>query len=377
MVGVMLLMLCVAMVHPLRLRHRRPVEDDRAHSRRPLHDLPDHGDEPGDEGALAWPYMLGVMLGGTVPFLSFFVERKVASGWPGRAPPDRARRRPEGPRRAGSTADAAPAGSLEPLALRRVEHQVADHRSGDHAEDDEQRHEPGPKEISESRTAAPAPMAYFWTGDILNFLRPRSACPASPTLCVFLPTSGAPAVVPCRDISQKFVLQAPPTSRRCGARRGRPAGAPGSPTAGRTAQVPAPPPCSAARRARAAAPARPRTAWRRATTDPPPGWTRSGAVGPGRRRRGSWTGAGRRGTSVAGRPLVDQDIARLHPAMMRPRACGSASCSSTASPIAATRAGGSGPTGREHLVERAVHGEPAQRPGHHAPAAVPRGSAWP
>jgi integral membrane protein len=25
----------------------------------------------------SWPYMLGVMLGGTVPFLSFFVERKV------------------------------------------------------------------------------------------------------------------------------------------------------------------------------------------------------------------------------------------------------------------------------------------------------------
>ncbi|MFI7616537.1 DUF3817 domain-containing protein [Nonomuraea terrae] len=25
----------------------------------------------------AWPYMLGVMLGGTVPFLSFYVERRV------------------------------------------------------------------------------------------------------------------------------------------------------------------------------------------------------------------------------------------------------------------------------------------------------------
>lgn len=25
----------------------------------------------------AWPYMLGVMLGGTVPFLSFYIERRV------------------------------------------------------------------------------------------------------------------------------------------------------------------------------------------------------------------------------------------------------------------------------------------------------------
>lgn len=25
----------------------------------------------------SWPYMLGIMLGGTVPFLSFYVERKV------------------------------------------------------------------------------------------------------------------------------------------------------------------------------------------------------------------------------------------------------------------------------------------------------------
>jgi len=25
----------------------------------------------------SWPYMLGVMLGGTVPFLSFYVERRV------------------------------------------------------------------------------------------------------------------------------------------------------------------------------------------------------------------------------------------------------------------------------------------------------------
>jgi hypothetical protein len=25
----------------------------------------------------SWPYLLGVMLGGTVPFLSFYVERRV------------------------------------------------------------------------------------------------------------------------------------------------------------------------------------------------------------------------------------------------------------------------------------------------------------
>ena len=26
-----------------------------------------------------WPYMLGIMLGGTVPFLSFYIERRVTS----------------------------------------------------------------------------------------------------------------------------------------------------------------------------------------------------------------------------------------------------------------------------------------------------------
>ncbi|SDH72611.1 DUF3817 domain-containing protein [Nonomuraea jiangxiensis] len=76
-VGVMLLVLCVAMV----LRYgfgEASISKIVA---------PIHGGlymiylltvmNLGMKARWSWPYMLGVMLGGTVPFLSFYVERKV------------------------------------------------------------------------------------------------------------------------------------------------------------------------------------------------------------------------------------------------------------------------------------------------------------
>ncbi|MFG3436083.1 DUF3817 domain-containing protein [Nonomuraea sp. NPDC047897] len=76
-VGVMLLVLCVAMV--LRYGFGNP---DLSKITAPIHgffymvylvavmNL-------GMKGRWSWPYMLGIMLGGTVPFLSFFVEHRV------------------------------------------------------------------------------------------------------------------------------------------------------------------------------------------------------------------------------------------------------------------------------------------------------------
>ncbi|MEV5494129.1 DUF3817 domain-containing protein [Nonomuraea fuscirosea] len=76
-VGVMLLVLCVGMV----LRYGF---DQSAMSKIIA---PIHGGlymiylitvmNLGMKARWAWPYMLGVMLGGTVPFLSFYVERRV------------------------------------------------------------------------------------------------------------------------------------------------------------------------------------------------------------------------------------------------------------------------------------------------------------
>ncbi|MFC5826974.1 DUF3817 domain-containing protein [Nonomuraea insulae] len=76
-VGVMLLVLCVAMV----LRYGF---GDASMSKVIA---PIHGGlymiyliavmNLGMKARWAWPYMLGVMLGGTVPFLSFYVERRV------------------------------------------------------------------------------------------------------------------------------------------------------------------------------------------------------------------------------------------------------------------------------------------------------------
>lgn len=76
-VGVMLLILCVAMV----LRYGFGNE---AMSKITA---PIHGGfymiylltvmNLGMKARWTWPYMLGVMLGGTVPFLSFYVERRV------------------------------------------------------------------------------------------------------------------------------------------------------------------------------------------------------------------------------------------------------------------------------------------------------------
>lgn len=76
-VGVMLLVLCVGMV----LRYGFHMEG--------LSKViaPIHGGlymlylvavmNLGMKARWTWPYMLGVMLGGTVPFLSFYVERRV------------------------------------------------------------------------------------------------------------------------------------------------------------------------------------------------------------------------------------------------------------------------------------------------------------
>jgi integral membrane protein len=76
-VGVMLLVLCVGMV----LRYGF---DEAAMSKIIA---PIHGGlymiylitvmNLGMKARWTWPYMLGVMLGGTVPFLSFYVERRV------------------------------------------------------------------------------------------------------------------------------------------------------------------------------------------------------------------------------------------------------------------------------------------------------------
>ncbi|MEO3887180.1 DUF3817 domain-containing protein [Nonomuraea sp. B5E05] len=76
-VGVMLLVLCVGMV----LRYGF---DEAALSKIIA---PIHGGlymiylvtvmNLGMKARWTWPYMLGVMLGGTVPFLSFYVERRV------------------------------------------------------------------------------------------------------------------------------------------------------------------------------------------------------------------------------------------------------------------------------------------------------------
>ncbi|TMR91738.1 DUF3817 domain-containing protein [Nonomuraea basaltis] len=76
-VGVMLLVLCVAMV--LRYGFGNPAMSKIT--------APIHGGfymiyliavmNLGMKARWAWPYMLGVMLGGTVPFLSFYVERRV------------------------------------------------------------------------------------------------------------------------------------------------------------------------------------------------------------------------------------------------------------------------------------------------------------
>jgi integral membrane protein len=76
-VGVMLLVLCFAMV--LRYGFDTPGMSKVI--------APIHGAlymiylitvmNLGMKARWAWPYMLGVMLGGTVPFLSFYVERRV------------------------------------------------------------------------------------------------------------------------------------------------------------------------------------------------------------------------------------------------------------------------------------------------------------
>ncbi|MEV0619415.1 DUF3817 domain-containing protein [Nonomuraea sp. NPDC050404] len=76
-VGVMLLVLCVGMV--LRYGFGQPELSKII--------APIHGGlymlylvavmNLGMRARWAWPYMLGVMLGGTVPFLSFYVERRV------------------------------------------------------------------------------------------------------------------------------------------------------------------------------------------------------------------------------------------------------------------------------------------------------------
>ncbi|MGI5269395.1 DUF3817 domain-containing protein [Nonomuraea sp. CA-218870] len=76
-VGVMLLVLCVGMV--LRYGFDLPGLSKVI--------APIHGGlymlylvavmNLGMKARWSWPYMLGVMLGGTVPFLSFYVERRV------------------------------------------------------------------------------------------------------------------------------------------------------------------------------------------------------------------------------------------------------------------------------------------------------------
>ncbi|MEU6712820.1 DUF3817 domain-containing protein [Nonomuraea sp. NPDC046802] len=76
-VGVMLLILCVAMV----LRYGF------GNAELSKITAPIHGGfymiyliavmNLGMKARWTWPYMLGIMLGGTVPFLSFYVERKV------------------------------------------------------------------------------------------------------------------------------------------------------------------------------------------------------------------------------------------------------------------------------------------------------------
>ncbi|MEV0159525.1 DUF3817 domain-containing protein [Nonomuraea fuscirosea] len=76
-VGVMLLVLCVGMV--LRYGFDQPAMSKII--------APIHGGlymiylitvmNLGMKARWAWPYMLGVMLGGTVPFLSLYVERRV------------------------------------------------------------------------------------------------------------------------------------------------------------------------------------------------------------------------------------------------------------------------------------------------------------
>jgi integral membrane protein len=76
-VGVMLLILCVAMV----LRYGFGAAEMSKIV------APIHGGlymiylitvmNLGMKARWGWPYMLGVMLGGTIPFLSFYVERKV------------------------------------------------------------------------------------------------------------------------------------------------------------------------------------------------------------------------------------------------------------------------------------------------------------
>ncbi|MEV0234542.1 DUF3817 domain-containing protein [Nonomuraea sp. NPDC050786] len=76
-VGVMLLVLCVAMV--IRYGFDNPAMSKVV--------APIHGGlymiylvtvmNLGMKARWTWPYMLGVMVGGTVPFLSFYVERKV------------------------------------------------------------------------------------------------------------------------------------------------------------------------------------------------------------------------------------------------------------------------------------------------------------
>lgn len=78
-VGVMLLILCVAMV----LRYGFGLEEMSKII------APIHGGlymiylitvmNLGMKARWNWPYMLGVMLGGTIPFLSFYVERRVHS----------------------------------------------------------------------------------------------------------------------------------------------------------------------------------------------------------------------------------------------------------------------------------------------------------
>ncbi|MEW9547270.1 DUF3817 domain-containing protein [Nonomuraea sp. NPDC050783] len=76
-VGCMLLILCVAMV--LRYGFGNPALSKIT--------APIHGGfymiylvtvmNLGMKARWSWPYMAGVMLGGTVPFLSFFIERRV------------------------------------------------------------------------------------------------------------------------------------------------------------------------------------------------------------------------------------------------------------------------------------------------------------
>jgi integral membrane protein len=78
-VGVMLLVLCVAMV----LRYGFQIVGISKIV------APIHGFlymiylvtvmNLGMKARWGWPYMLGIMLGGTVPFLSFYIERRVTS----------------------------------------------------------------------------------------------------------------------------------------------------------------------------------------------------------------------------------------------------------------------------------------------------------